>query len=313
MPQSIRDEIMTLRNFCLVVVAAVAVLVLPALAGLGDAAQAVVGRITLQSGGVQRSALIVEHERLKKARRPVIIVLQGGKVGSRLRRHLGLGEAARSAGAVMVYPDPAGGKWNDSNGQGAERDAQFILELVNKLAAEGIADRRRVYIAGIGTGGMAAMRLACDHAEAFAGAAALLAGLPADLADTCRPARPLKFLLMAGTADNLVPFRGGKANLPDSKAEVLGAEATLAVFAKAAGCSDGKATSAFPDRDKADGTRAYAEKLKGCKAPVELIRIEGGGHTIPGRWNGGRAEAQGAHNNDIDAAAVIWDFFRRAG
>jgi polyhydroxybutyrate depolymerase len=45
---------------------------------------------------------------------------------------------------------------------------------------------------------------------------------------------------------------------------------------------------------------------------VELIRIEGGGHTIPGRRNASvRGAALGAQNNDIDTARVMVDFFRR--
>jgi polyhydroxybutyrate depolymerase len=306
---------MNLRKLWVLVAGLAVGLVLPALFGLEQPAQALLGRITLQSGGVPRTALFIEHERLKKARRPVIIVLHGGKGnGGRLRRHFGLGEVSRSSGAVTIYPEAIGDAWGDSAGPAAERDSQFIIDLVNKLVADGVADRRRIFIVGASSGGLIAMRLACEHSEIFSGAAALLAGLPADLGATCHPARPIRFMLIAGTADPLVPFRGGQANLPSSKMQLLGADETLAVFGKANGCTDGRTTTVLPDRDPKDGTRAYLDKLKGCKAPVELVRIEGGGHVIPGRGaNGMRNEAAGLHNNDIDAAALIWEFFRRAG
>ncbi len=75
--------------------------------------------------------------------------------------------------------------------------------------------------------------------------------------------------------------RSAKANI-----EVASTDATLAPFAKAAGCGDGRTTTALADKDPKDGTRSYFEKLNGCKAPIELIRVEGGGHTIPGRYHG---------------------------
>jgi polyhydroxybutyrate depolymerase len=119
-------------------------------------------------------------------------------------------------------------------------------------------------------------------------------------------------MMIAGTADPLVPFLGGKANLPDSKLELLPVQATLGVFGKAAGCGEGHTTTVFPDRDPNDGTRVFLDKLNGCAAPVELVRIEGGGHAIPGHGNGAEA-AIGPRNSDVDSAKLIWDFFRRLG
>jgi polyhydroxybutyrate depolymerase len=304
---------MTLRNFCFLLICTIAGLILPALTGFEGPAQALLAKITLQSSGVDRTALVIEHERLKKARRPVVVVLRGGKGPSeRPRHHIGLGDASRSSGAVIVYPDPVSGKWSDSAGPTAEQDSQFVLDLVNKLVAEGVADRHRIFITGTATGGMMAMRLACEHSEIFAGAAVMLAGLPADLGQTCHPAHPLRFMLIARTDDPFVPFQGGKADLPGSKAEILGAEATLAIFGKAAGCSETKTSTAVPDHDPKDGTRTFLEKLKGCKLPVELVRIEGRGHTIPGRAVSSKpAELVGPRTNDVDTATLIWEFFRK--
>ena len=201
-----------------------------------------------------------------------------------------------------------------SPGPEASRDAAFIHDLIAKLVADGIADRRKVFLIGISSGGATALRLACDDANAFAAVAAVITGMPADLATSCKPSRPVPFLLIAGTADTLIPFQGGKANLPDDKGEFLSADATLAIFAKAAGCGEGRATTAFPDRDPHDGTRAYLDKVNGCKAPVELVRVEGGGHAIPGRANAGAGDSpRGARNSDVDAAKFIWEFFRRLG
>jgi len=289
---------------------------LAALIGMPMRAVAASGRITIESGGVARTAYFIQHHRLKQARRPVVIVLRSGRErGGRPRRLAGLEERARSSGPVLIYPDPLAGHWSDAPGPEADRDAAFVRDLVAKLIADGIADRRKVFIVGISNGGFLAIRLACDNAYEFAGVAAVISSMPADLAATCKPSRPLPFLMIAGTADPLIPFRGGKANLPDSKVELLSVDATLAAFGKAAGCGEGRSIVPFPDRDPRDGSRAYLDKLNSCRAPVEAVRIEGGGHAVPGHWSGAGLDssARGPRNGDVDSAKLIWDFFRRLG
>ena len=282
--------------------------------GLSDRAAAFSGRISVQADGLTRTALIVEHERLKRIRRSVIIVLHGGKgYGAGIRRNLGLEEIMRSAGPVMVYPDSVGGKWHVTPGLPARRDSLFVRSLITKLVSDGIANRHRIFLVGASSGGPMALRLACEHSRLFAGAAILIASLPEEFAASCHPSHPLRFLMIAGTADPFVPYLGGKANLIDTKAKLLPVEATLAIFARAAGCGTGKTVSQFPHRDPKNATRAYLEKFEGCKVPVELVKIEGGGHSIPGRWKGGeRGQLVGPHNYDFNSAALIWQLFRRA-
>lgn len=312
---------MIVRNTKFVAFPARAALLAVALLGLTAAlvdappAAAAAGRIAIESGGLTRTAILVQHRRLKQARRPLVIILRGGRdKNAHLRRILGLEEMARSSGPILLYPEPVSGHWSDAPGAESSRDAVFIRDLIAKLVSEGIADPRKVFIIGVSNGGMMALRLACDNAIVFAGAAAVITGMPSDLAATCKPARPLPFMMIAGTADPLVPYTGGKADLPESKAELLAVDATLAIFGKAAGCGEGHTTTPFPDRDRRDGTRAYLDRLIGCKAPVEAVRIEGGGHAVPGHWSGaGLGPARGRRNNDIESASLIWDFFRRLG
>ncbi len=308
------DGIMKTQNLRLVALFAVLAATFMACVGLPDRAAAFTGRITLHIGGIRRTALIVEHERLKRARRPVIIVLHGGKgFGNRIRHHLGLEQLMRSSAPVMVYPYAIGGYWHVTPSLAAKHDLLFVQKLVTKLIADGIADRHRIFLVGSSSGGLMALRLACQHSPLFAGTAILIASLPEELAASCLPPRPLPFLMIAGTADPFIPYRGGHAKLIDSKAKLLPVEETLALFAKAAGCDTSKTVTQFPHRDAKNPTRAYLEKLQGCKAPVELVRIEGGGHWIPGRWKGGeQGKMVGPQNNDFSSAALIWDLFRKA-
>ena len=268
-----------------------------------------------ESGGVARTAFLVEHQRLKKARRPLVVILRGGKdKAGRLRQAFGLEEMARSSGPVLIYPDPLGGHWSSRPGPEASRDEAFIRDLIAKLLADGLANRHKIFIIGLSSGGPIAFRLACGDANAFAGVAAVRTGMPADLAASCNPSRPLPFLMIAGAAESSAPDEGGKSNSPDSKGELLSADETLAIFGKAAGCGDGRTTTALPNRDPHDQTRVYLDKLNACKAPVELARIEGGGHAAPGRSSAvGFNSTRGLRNADVDGAKIVWDFFRRLG
>jgi polyhydroxybutyrate depolymerase len=284
--------------------------------GLSQRAAAAAAHVTIDSGGLRRTAVLVERERLKLGRRPVIVVLHGGSgSGARVRRNLGLEEAIRSRNVTLVYPDAINGHWGETK-EAAQRDIDFLRTLIDRLIANGTADRRKIFLVGSSTGGMLALRIACERAgEAYAGVATIIANLPADIAESCQPPKPIPLMVINGTANPIMPYAGGTTKLSDSKVDVVSTDATLAPFAKADGCGDGRTTIALPDRDPKDGTRSYIDKLNGCKTPIELIRVEGGGHTIPGRYTAGTTRGQpvGAHTNDFDAAHLIWDFFRRLG
>ncbi|HUI20027.1 MAG TPA: phospholipase [Methylocella sp.] len=278
------------------------------------AAFAATGRVTIISGGIPRTAILVQHRRLKQGRRPTVIVLRGGRPkGPRLRRTFGFEELARSSGAVFVYPEPLSGHWSGAPGPEANRDSVFIHDLIAKFVAEGITNPGKVFLVGTTTGGMMALRLACDPKNSFAGVAVLGASLPSDLAGSCRPSHPLPLLMIAGTEDPVVPYHGGQANLPHGKVELASVEATLSLFGKAADCAGGTTSTTFPDRGPHEGTRAFLDKLNNCKVPVELVRIEGGGHMLPGiSGQIGPVPEQGA-SGDLNSAKLVWDFFRPLG
>jgi len=284
-------------------------LALAPLAAAPEPAAAASGRVSIQSGGITRTAVLIEHRRLKQARRSLIIVLRGNlSKGQRLKRGFAFAEMARSAGSVLVYPDPVGGRWSAGTGADAARDATFIRDLIARLVSDANVDRRKVFIVGKGSGGFAAIRSACDDASLFAGVALLDAAAPADPASSCKPSRPLPLIMVVGPART-----GGAAALPDGKTNIVSADPTLAIFAKAAGCGEGRSSTPLPGRDAHDA-RAYVEKLNGCKVPVELVRVEGGGHSAAGRSGAGAEVApRGPHYKEVGTARIVWDFFRRLG
>ena len=279
---------------------------------VANSAFAASGRIVLDMDGVKRSAVIVEHSRLKRVRRPVIIVLHGSKGdGARIRRNLGLDEMVENTGTVLVFPDAFEGRWSLSAGAKSD-DPAFFRAIISRLNGQGVIDPKRVFIVGVSTGGILALQIACKEPENYTGFATVLANMPAGLARTCVPSRPVPLLMVNGTADPRLPYKGGTATNLDQVDQVASTDDTLGVFAKAAACGAKLPEISFPNRNPKSGSRAFLDKYEGCKVPVELVRIEGGGHTIPGRWSGtDSGAAVGAHNVDVDTAKLIFDFFKR--
>lgn len=275
-------------------------------------------KLTMELGGQKRTATVIERGRLKLARRPLIIVLHSANShGGRVRGRLGLEQAANSAKPFFVYPDAIDGHWGAAAGPAADRDLTFLRDLVARFVNEGTVDRKKIFIVGLGSGGAMAYRAACAGlGQPLAGLAILLSSAPADLAE-CAPTRPTAYFAIVATADPLAPFGGGATSFKDAKYDALSGDAALMIFAKAAGCEAKKEPTLIPDRDPSDGTRAFVDRFSGCKAPVEQVRIEGGGHHIPGRHHelGERERASnlGPTNNDFDAPHYVWEFLRRAG
>lgn len=282
---------------------------------LMNSAGAATGRISVDVAGQKRDVRLIETERLKRSPRTVIIVL--GNVGSRARiaspdrRGIGLGQVVRGAGVIIAYPDARDAKWN--LGAGAPDDAGFVRALANKLVSDGVADRRRIFLAGVSSGGFLALKIACENADYLAGVAVMISAMPTEIAANCKVAKPIPFMLMNGTADPRLPWLGGKADLASFKDNVVSAEDTMKPFATAAQCNGERTKSEVPDRDPNDGSRIIVEKFSGCKSIVELVRVDGGGHTLPGRpVRSDRGAPVGAQNNDVSTPRVIWDFVRRA-
>ena len=280
---------------------------------LAHPALAVTVKLRIDVGGQRRSAVIVEPERLKRVPRTTIIVLHGGNngTGKRIQASLGLDEYVRSAGIALVYPDAFEGRWNITGENGPD-DPAFLRALAARLVADGVADRRRIFLIGVSNGGMLALRVACQSGDFLAGVGALIAGLPASLQAGCKPP-PMSLLLLSGTADPLVPYQGGTTNLVNFKEDIVSTEATLGLFATADGCAAQRNVHELPDRDPTDGSRVIIERPNGCKHLVEFVRVEGGGHTLPGQpARSDRGQAVGAQNRDVNINRVIAEFVRRA-
>ena len=276
-------------------------------------------RISFEVNEHMRSAIISEPRRLKHVPRATIIVLHGKENGARVRHRLGLDAIVAAAGYATVYPDAIAEHWHNGleSPIGPADDVVYLRTLIKRLASTGITDPRRVYIVGVSAGGLMALRFSCESGESVVGTVAILANMPATL-DGCKLAKPLPFLLINGTADPVIPYGGGAIALKNRTGDVrngvvLSTDATMDIFAKAASCTGQRSAIQFEDKDKDDKSTAFRETYAHCAVPVELIRIEGGGHTLPGKSKGkvmGPSDAVGPSNRDVETSRLIWDFIR---
>jgi polyhydroxybutyrate depolymerase len=253
--------------------------------------------------------------------RPAIIVLHGGGMSANSgMRSTGFEPLIARENLVAIYPNAFRREWNDGRearlkARENSDDVGFMRALVKSLIDEKIADPKRIYVTGASNGGMMSLRLICEAAELFAAAAPIIANLPSDIAGGCKPSRAVPVLVINGTADPLVPYKGGGVGFAGRRGNVISTDATMARLRRFNGCSDAAKTERLPDIDFSDGSTVTVNSWTDCTsgAPVVLYRVDGGGHRIPHK-NGTPMpmidRMLGKENHDFDSPEVIWAFFR---
>jgi polyhydroxybutyrate depolymerase len=239
--------------------------------------------------------------------RPTIIMLHG-YTGSaaQIAEQTGLARPAKQAGFVAAFPDGPGGRWNllppskqsaryvelFQQSGGLPDDVAFLKMLVSDLVGRGVADPKRIYLAGRSLGGVMTLRMACAEARMFAAIALLISAMPEETGNDCHPAQPLPVLMVNVTGDPMVPYGGGRvgqAGLPSGVTDVWSTERLLAFFRKLNGCSD----SPEPLSSSPMGDVHRWVKCPG--GAVVFHRVVGEKHNVP---------------PSLDTARLLIEFFR---
>jgi polyhydroxybutyrate depolymerase len=206
---------------------------------------------------------------------PLVVDFHGA--GSNMTQqdiYSGFDPVADKQGFVVVSPnaaDQAVRQWRFLG----DDDVAFSSALVQELVTHACVDRGRVYATGISSGAAMSTSLACrasDVYHAFGLVAAEFYSTP-----LCGNAKVRPIVLFHGNADPIVPYDGGAINAPGASNgfQAPGAELAIAGWAKHNGCK-GSPIETHPS------THVIKHSWKGCKQPVVLYEIDGGGHTWPG-------------------------------
>jgi polyhydroxybutyrate depolymerase len=110
-----------------------------------------------------------------------------------------------------------------------------------------------------------------------------------------------------------MPWRGGEFRMGlERLGRVISAEDTVAFWAEHDGCATTPTIEDLPNKDQGDNTVVRREVYSQCRgAEVVLYTIDRGGHTWPSGPQYLPQASVGRVSRDIDASAVIWNFFKR--
>jgi polyhydroxybutyrate depolymerase len=245
---------------------------------------------------------------------PVVVVFHGGGgTAAGARTQSKMTAKGTVEGFVAVYPQGSGGvagklrTWNAGTCCGWAMqhhvdETAFVAALLDDLATVAAIDPRRVYATGISNGGMMAYQVACTLSGRVA-AIAVVAGEMTMSASECRPTRSVSVLVIHGTADRNLPIDGGQGARAIAVHEVRSVAAAIDFWRAHNRCTDAPAT----DRNGAVARTRYSRCSDGSE--VELVTIDGGGHS----WPGGERMARflDPPSSALDATAEIWRFFAR--
>jgi polyhydroxybutyrate depolymerase len=186
-------------------------------------------------------------------------------------------------GFLGAFSEGIGKNWNDGRELASSRahrdhvdDVGFVSALIDAIGRAHAVDARRVYATGISNGAVFSHYLAAHLSARIAAIAPVVGGIADPPGAWLRPEQPVdtEEAALDGTRD---PVR--EPHPADSGVERCGGLRTV-----------------YP------GGRGDRE--------VVLVRLDGGGHSWPGGAQYLPRMLAGRVCHDLDATAVIWDFFR---
>lgn len=246
--------------------------------------------IQLSFDGLARDYIVyVPSGYLSSERTPLVFALHGWTSwAAKFAEETQLSATAETNGFIALYPNGYKNSWNagdccaDATGENID-DVGFLTAVRSDVATRLCVDTSRVYATGMSNGGMMVYRLAAEAAQLFA-AVAPVAGRIAT--PEVAPARPVPILAFHGDADPLVKYAEGKSSFDDwSVIDECTGEPTRTMYEP-----------------------SYCDLYESCASGVSvgLCTLVGMGHCWPNVDNC----PLGEENYDIDANALIWDFFK---
>lgn len=248
------------------------------------------------------------------ANAPALFLLHGrGMTGDRMANYTTAGRLARDYGAWVILPNAAGsnGEWsNDPSVTTGPDDVAFLDTLRAAVIAQYALDPRRIYFAGLSSGGFMAQLMACRSSYAIAAIFSVAAAVRNSVRPVCTATRPLPVGLIHGTSDPIVPYDGIAAYTPNTPPNLTSAPDTAEFWATRNACTLSPVEMlALPDVAN-DTTTVSRRTYQGCasRSPVVLYTVTNGGHTWPGTPFETYTVGLGPTTQDIDATTLAWSF-----
>jgi polyhydroxybutyrate depolymerase len=231
----------------------------------------------LMFGGVQRTYVVHVPAGLEHPNGLVLNLHGGSQTGRKQSAQTNYDAIADQYGWVVAYPNGIDFSWADGRGaaapdrQGVD-DVGFLATLIGRLTHDYGIPPGRVFVTGMSAGGFMATRLACDRADLVTAIVPVASTLGSDV--HCNPSKPVSVLAVHGTADKVVPYRGGRMVGRGGASTVVSAPTMADRWLAFNRCPPATTVSI-------DGGKRLA--AFGCAdgAEVALVTIDGWGHTWP--------------------------------
>jgi polyhydroxybutyrate depolymerase len=244
---------------------------------------------------------------------PLLIGLHGGKSkADRFAETTGFNELANREGFAVAYPEGIDKQWNDGRNTPSlpqQDDIAFLRAVVNDVDAKltKSSKTREVYVTGISNGGFMAQRAACELSDRITAVASVASTMAEATGKTCQPQKPVAVLLIGSPDDKFIPWQGGEITV-GAGGKILSMDDTIKGWQQRLGC-DAANINELPDRAQ-DGTKVTISRSH-CRdqAQVNLVKIDGGGHT----WPQGQNQPErllGKVSQEFNASQYIWQFFQ---
>jgi polyhydroxybutyrate depolymerase len=133
--------------------------------------------LTITSNAKQRAALIAKPSPAAAGPLPLVIALHGdGGNSAGMRGSLSSLEQAAAHGAVFAYPKSIDAAFEYYTLAGRNQEALYVSELIDKLVADGLADRSKVILTGHSGGATMLNAITCILGRTVIAATAPMAG-----------------------------------------------------------------------------------------------------------------------------------------
>lgn len=253
---------------------------------------------------------------------PMVIVIHGAFDNARgMEKFSGFSALADRENLLVLYPNGIGilgwfQHWNAGHCCGKAQqddidDVGFVASAIESAVQRFNVDRSRIFMLGFSNGGMLVYRFAAEKSDMLAGAAALAASIGSRNADAQkqwqipRPARPVAFLIMHGTADTDVPYEGHASQRRGTPRFYSSVDESIGFWTDRNGCRQAEPVETL--NQGAVRLTRWSQCASG--KPVWFYAIEDWPHIWPGKYFTAELPADNPLK-DFDAAEIIWDFFK---
>ena len=236
---------------------------------------------------------------------PLVFALHGYSGGAiTIYSYSGWSDISTAEGVAICYPqgtldDIGVPHWNANLGISSTDDVGFLTELASHLQEEYGFSAECTFSCGFSNGGYMSYTLACERPDVFRAVGSVAGCMSASDQAACDPSEVVPVIHIHGTLDPTVNYDQGSLSGPPWSGG-WGVVDIMEFWSDAMGTTQSSETPidnvVVLDLTTVDFIRNY-----GAPGGQEFhhYRVNGGLHDWPDAWG----------NQDIDATALIWEFF----